>query len=114
MNSFWSVYRSVTAVANDLILVEMIVGNTFCFYSPFPFGLNFDQGFGDISWQACPKVLGMLTPKSVKDFLVSLLSVLLLDLAIDLWTMCLTSLLWSRKCSLLVLSRVTLLQSLIL
>ena len=112
--------RSVTAVANE-ILVELGGGQHSLFYNPLPFGLNFDQGLGGISWSICLTALGMLIPSSVKDFIDRLLNVLLLDLALltivkSLWTICLSSLLWSRKCLLLLLliSRVTLLQSLIL
>lgn len=38
--------RSTTAMTNDLILVELEGGPHSLFYNPFPFGLNFVQGFG--------------------------------------------------------------------
>ena len=40
---------SATAVANDLILVELDDGQHSLFYNPFPSGLNFSQGLGGIS-----------------------------------------------------------------
>lgn len=64
-------------MANDLILVEMIVGNTFCFCSPFPFGLNFSN-----VWEAffvtilSHMALGVLMARSGKDFFDRPLNVL--------------------------------------
>ena len=96
-------YRTVTAVADDLILVELDGGQHSIFYNLLSLGLNFNQGLGGISWPLCPMVLRLLIPRSGEDFLDRLVSVLLLDLgpvkvARSLWTTCLTSLLWSRKC----------------
>ena len=47
-------YRLVTAVANGLILIKLDGGQHSLFYNPFPFGLNFDQGWEGILWLVCP------------------------------------------------------------
>ena len=93
--------RSVTTLANNLILVKLDGGQLSVFYNPFPLGVKFDQGLGDISWPVGPTVLGMLLLKAGEDFLDRPLDVLLVDqapstVAKSLWTICLTSLLWSR------------------
>ena len=47
----------MTAVANDLILVQLNEGRHSLFYNPFSFGLNFKQGLRGISGPICPMVL---------------------------------------------------------
>ena len=68
--------KSVTPVANNLILVELNSGQH-CFMITLPFGLHFDQSLGGISF--CPTELGMLIPRSDQDFIVRSLNVLFLD-----------------------------------
>ena len=51
---------------------------TTCFIF-FPFSLNFEHGFGGILWPVCPTELGMLIPRTGKDFVVGPLGVLFLD-----------------------------------
>ena len=79
--SGWVCYRSVPAVANDLILVELDGGPC----SPFslPFSLHFDQGLGGISSSVCPMILRMLILRSGKDFIDRPLIVLLLTIFVN-------------------------------
>ena len=69
MNLFQGYCRSATAVASDLILVELDGGQHSLFYNPLPFDLNFNQGLVGILWPICPTVLGMLIPGSGEDFI---------------------------------------------
>lgn len=70
----------MTAVANDLILVQLNDGQHSLFYNPLSFGLNFKQGLGGISGPICPMVLEMLISRSDEDFVGGPLNVpLLLD-----------------------------------
>jgi len=70
---------SATAVAEDLILVELDGELHSLFHNPFSFGLNFDQALGGILWPVCPMVLRMRIHRSGRDFVGKPLSVFLLD-----------------------------------
>lgn len=66
-----------------------------------PLSHKFDQHFGVISWPVLSLVLGRFIPRSGKDYVDRPPNVLFLDqalLIILLWSACLTSLLWSRRC----------------
>ena len=94
----------------------------FLMYNPFSLSLNFDQELRGILWLICPTVLGMLIPRSGKDFGDQPLHVLLLNKALlteakSLWTthtLVCYGLGNDSLLRLLPISRVTLLQSLIL
>ena len=83
-NSFRVYCRSVIAVANDLILVELDGGQYSLFYNPHNplLVLISTKVWGGISWLVCLMVLGILIPMSGKDFTDRPLSVLLLDWAL--------------------------------
>ena len=90
-------WGSAAAVADDWML-----GHTVHFTTPYLLVLILTQVLGGILW---PRMLG---PRSGKDFADRPLSLLLLDEALltvarNLWAACLTSLLWPRSGSLLLL-----------
>ena len=61
--------RGVTAMANDLTPVELDGGQYSLFYKPFSFSPNLHQGLGGILWPVCPMMLRMFIPRSGKHFL---------------------------------------------
>lgn len=97
--SGWVCYRSVPAVANDLILVELDGGPC----SPFslPFSLHFDQGLGGISSSVCLWYSECSFSGQARISLIGHLLcyywLSLLTASRSLWTICLASLLWSCK-----------------
>ena len=59
--------RSVTAIANDLILVELDGRQYSLFYHYLPLDHKLNQGLGDISWPVCPTELRKFIPGSGED-----------------------------------------------
>ena len=87
--------RSVTAVASDLVLVELCGGQHFLSHNPLHFRLNFNQDLGDIHNWFVPSHQEYI-PRSGEDFVGRPHLVLLIVISV-LWTTCFTSLSDSSK-----------------
>ena len=70
--------RLITALVNNLIILELDGGQHSLFYNLFPFVLNCNQALGGILWPICPKEIGMLIPRSGEDFMLLLDKALLI------------------------------------